>query len=111
MKLTPMFASDTTAAALGFAVVCLIIAATALGLLVGVVAIVMNRKRQQRSRSGLVLALAPLIFSIPALALSISIYKAPIVAGFPNAVLIAISAIPLVCAVYAWVLWRRAPMK
>jgi Ca2+/Na+ antiporter len=106
-----MFASDTTAAAIGLALVCLIVAATALGLLVGVIAIVMNRKLRERSRSGLVLALAPLIFSLPALALSISIYKTPIIASLPNAVLIAISALPLVCAVYAWVLWRRALPK
>lgn len=104
-----MFASDTTAAALGFVVACLIIAATVVGLVFGGVAIAMNRKLRKRSVSGLIFALSPLVFSLPALALAISIYKAPIIAGFSNAVLILISALPLVCAICAWALWRRAP--
>ena len=108
MKLTPMFASDTTAA-IGFVVVCLIGVATLLGLVIGGIAIAMNRKLQKRSKSGLVLAALPLVFSLPALGLAISIYKAPINAGFPNAVLIPISALPLICVVYSWALWRRAP--
>jgi hypothetical protein len=111
MKLTPMFASDTTAAAIGFVVVCLIVVATLLGLVIGGIAIAMNRKLQKRSKSGLALAALPLVFSLPALGLAISIYKAPIIAGFPNAVLIPISALPLICVVYAWALWRRAPTK
>jgi hypothetical protein len=90
-------------------VVCLIVVATVLGLVFGGVAIAMNRKLRKRSWSGLILAASPLIFSLPALGLAISIYKAPIIAGFPNAVLIPIPALPVVCAVYAWVLWRRAP--
>jgi Ca2+/Na+ antiporter len=109
MNLTPMFASDTTAAAIGFVVACLIVAATIMGLVIGGIAIAMNRKLQKRRKSGLILALSPLVFSAPALALSISIYKAPIIAGFPNVVLIPISALPLVCTVYASVLWQRAP--
>src|SRR5690348_16221311 len=109
MKLTPMFASDTTAAALGFVVVCLIIGATVLGLVFGGVAIAINRKLRNRSGGGLMFAISPLIFSLPAFALAISVYKAPILPGFPNALLIAISAVPLLCAVYAFILWRRAP--
>src|SRR5258707_8801949 len=104
-----MLASDTTAAAIGFVVVCLIVIATFLGLVIGGIAIAMNRNLQKRNKSGLILALSPLVFSVPALALSISIYKAPIIEGFPNAVLIPISALPLICVVYAWALWRRAP--
>ena len=106
MKFTPMFASDTTAAAIGFVVACLIVVATVLGLVIGGIAIAMNRKLRKRSKAGFVLAALPLVFSLPALALAISIYKAPIIAGFPNAVLIPISALPLVCTVYASV---RAP--
>lgn len=109
MKLTPMFASDTTAAAVGLAVLCLIVAATVLGLVFGVVAIAMNRKLRKRTWAGLLFAIFPLIFSLPAFAIAISIYKAPILPGFPNALLIAISAIPLLCAIYAFILWRRAP--
>ena len=104
-----MLASDTTAAAIGFVVAWLIVGATVLGLVFGGIAIAMNRKLRKRSWSGLILAVSPLVFSLPALALAISIYKAPIVTGFPNVVLIPISAIPIVCAVYAWVLWRKAP--
>jgi hypothetical protein len=104
-----MFASDTTAAAIGFVVVCLIVVATLLGLVIGGIAIAMNRKLRKRSKSGLILAALPLIFSLPALALAISIYKAPVIAGFSNAVLIPISALPLICVVYAWALWRRTP--
>jgi hypothetical protein len=111
MKLTPMFASDTTAAAIGFVVACLIIGATLLGLVFGCVAIAMNRKLRKRSWGGLMFAISPLIFALPAFALAISVYKAPIIAGFPNAVLIPISAIPLLCAVYAFVLWRKAPKE
>ena len=106
-----MFASDTTAAALGFVVACLIIAATVMGLVFGGVAIAINRKLPKRSWGGLLFAIAPLIFSLPAFALAISIYNAPIIAGFPNVVLIPISAMPLLCAVYAWVLWRRSPRE
>jgi hypothetical protein len=96
-----MFASDTTAAAVGFVVVCLIIGATVLGLVFGGVAIAMNRKLRKRSWGGLMFSISPLIFSLPACALAISVYKAPIVKGFPIAVLIPISALPLLCAVYA----------
>jgi len=63
-----MFASDTTAAFLGFVVLCFIIAATAMGLALGGVAIAANRKVQKRSRRGFILAFSPLLFSLPALA-------------------------------------------
>jgi len=109
MKLTPMFASDTTAAAVGLTVLCLIIAAGVLGLIFGGLAIAMNRKLRKRTWGGLMLAICPLIFSLPAFALAISIYKAPILPGFPNELLIAISALPLLFAIYAYLLWRRAP--
>jgi len=105
----PMFASDTTAAALGLAVICLIVAATVVGLVFGGIAIAMNRKLRKRKISGLILALSPLVFSLPALGLAISIYSARTFPGLPNFILIPISALPLICAVYASVLWRRAP--
>jgi len=72
-----MFASDTTAAFLGFVVLCFIIAATAMGLALGGVAIAANRKVQKRSRRGFILAFSPLLLSLPALGLAILVHKAP----------------------------------
>jgi hypothetical protein len=74
MKLTPMFASDTTAAAVGLIVAFLIVAAAVLGLAFGVIAIAMNRTPRKRTWGGLMFAVSPLL-----------------------------------CVVYAFILWRRAP--
>ena len=97
------------AAALGVAILCLIVASTVVGLVFGAIAIAMNRKLRERKVSGLLLALSPLVFSLPALGLAISIYSARTFPGLPNFVLIPISALPLISAIYAWMLWRRAP--
>src|SRR4051794_11504776 len=96
MRLSPLFASDTTAAFLGFAILIVVTVTTVLGLITGVVAIALNRKVGRRSRWGLLLALAPLLLAAFALFLSyLTLGEPAVIAGFPNRVLMPISASPV----------------
>ena len=107
MSLSPIFASDTTAAFLGAVMLLVIFAGTGLGMVVGAIGIAVNWKGRGRSRWGLVLALGPLLFGVPALVLAVAVQGYPAIAGFPNPVLIPVSIIPLLAVPFALILWRK----
>jgi hypothetical protein len=110
MTISPMLASDTTAAFLGFAVIVLIMVTAGFGFLLGSAAIALNWSISRRKWWGLLLALAPVPLAGAALLLSISIQGEPTIAGFPNRVLIPVSTAPLFCVPFSLLLWTRTAM-
>ena len=112
MRLSPFFASDTTAAFLGFAILIVVIITTAIGLVTGVVAIALNWKVARRSGWGLLLVLAPLLFVAFALFLSyLTLGEPSVIAGFPNRLLVPISASPVISVPCSLLLWLRSPIQ
>ena len=84
MSLSPFFASDTTAAFIGVVMIIVIIVATLTGLVSGCAAIALHWKVGRRTRWGLLLVLAPCLFSAFALMLSLLTQGEPTIAGFPK---------------------------
>ena len=111
MNVSPILASDTTAAVVPLFVLVFIIVCTGLGLLLGSVTIALNRKLGRRRWWGFVLGTATVLFSVAGLLLSLWIYDVPIIAGFPNYILLPVSSIPLLFGFYALLLWRRFPVS
>src|SRR4051812_47878122 len=111
MATFPIFASDTTAAFVGLIVILAIIVGTGLALVSGCAAIATNWMVGKRSWWGLLIALTPILFGVPALLLAISIRGEPAVIGFPNRVLIPVSAAPLFSVPLSLFLWSRRAMR
>src|SRR5262245_4715429 len=111
MRVSPFFASDTTAAFLGVAMIVVIIITTGMGFVWGGAAIALNWKAARRSWWGLLLVLAPLLFAAFALVLALLTQGEPTIAGFPNRVLIPMSLSPVVSVPCSLLLWVRAPIE